>query len=379
MQIYMQDYIQELIRDYEVHTGELTKHYATPSYTGEPADRNTGQTVKQREYRSFVGRLMFVIRKCIPDCCNTIRELSIHLDNPGSNHWRRLNRLMGYIKGNTRPLKMRPPKNLRPAIYVDSDYASDRSDRKSISGDLSTIGGAVIGWRSKKQSGVTLSSTEAEYVALSTAAAEAKYMMMLLYELTNNYHAPAVLYEDNTGAIFLATNDSIGQRTKHIDTRYRFTNDLVRENWLVVEYIRTTNNYADLNTKAVVEALHVSLADDIYEGNLKPSSREDVKFNERLKTRTEPGIDRVMTGTGPVLDRVLSGTEIRTDELATHETMSPVKAVVHRDLGSVYSMVFGEDDGPKHRSHKGPHLDNQATKRVAFGEVGEVGEFGEAS
>jgi hypothetical protein len=166
-------------------------------------------------------------------------------------------------------MKMRAPKDNTVVAFVDSDYASDRGDRKSISGYLVTIGGCLVSWQSKKQTGVTLSSTESEFVAMSMAATEIKFIVSLLTEIHNaSPNLPSVLKEDNTGAIFMAKNTAIGQRTKHVDIRYRFVNDMVLANELLVEHIRSGENPSDSMTKNLPLALFVKHAAVISEGLL---------------------------------------------------------------------------------------------------------------
>ena len=78
-----------------------------------------------------------------------------------------------------------------------------------------------MSWQSKKQTGVTLSSTETEFVAMIMAATEIKFIVSLLTEMGNGPPVmPSILQEDNTGAIFMAKNTAIGQCTKHVDIRY---------------------------------------------------------------------------------------------------------------------------------------------------------------
>jgi hypothetical protein len=62
---------------------------------------------------------------------------------------------------------------------------------------------------------------------------------------------PGIIYEDNEGAIFLAKNQQVGMRTKHIDVKYHFIRDLVADNYLDLRYVRSEDNYADLMTKNV--------------------------------------------------------------------------------------------------------------------------------
>jgi hypothetical protein len=166
--------------------------------------------------------------------------------------------------------------------FVDSDYASDRGDRKSISGYLVTIGGCLVSWQSKKQTGVTLSSTESEFVAMSMAATEIKFVVSLLTEIFKCPPTlPSILKEDNTGAIFMAKNTAIGQRTKHVDIRYRFVNDMILSKELSVEHIRSGDNPSDTMTKNLPLVLFAKHAAIISEGQLgtlhDPQNTEDVE------------------------------------------------------------------------------------------------------
>jgi hypothetical protein len=167
--------------------------------------------------------------------------------------------------------------------FVDSDYASDRGDRKSISGHLVAVGGCLVSWQSKKQTGVTLSSTEAEFVAMSMVATEVKFVVSLLTEMGNVPPVlPSILNEDNTGAIFTAKNTAIGQRTKHLDIRYRFVNDMILANKeLWVEHIRSGENPSDAMTKNLPLAVFGKHASIISDGLLAslydPQNTEDVK------------------------------------------------------------------------------------------------------
>jgi hypothetical protein len=187
-------------------------------------------------------------------------------------------RLLGYLKGHYRPLKMEAPRELRINGAVDSNWAMDRKDRKSITGYIITVGGCIVSWMSKKQQGVTLSSTEAEYVALSTAATEVKFLRMLIQEITGRKPLTSLLREDNTGAIFLSKNPQIGPRTKHIDTRYRFVNDMVTERKLEVIHIRSEDNPSDIMTKNIRQIDFTRHSNTIHGGlMLDPWNTEDVE------------------------------------------------------------------------------------------------------
>jgi hypothetical protein len=103
--------------------------------------------------------------------------------------------------------------------YVDSDYAGDRENRRSITGYLIYLSGASIAWKSRQQGGITLSSSEAEYYAISEVAKEMKFVKMILNFLERDTGEWMKIYVDNIGAINLSNNAANGLRTKHIDTR----------------------------------------------------------------------------------------------------------------------------------------------------------------
>ena len=281
----MTDYLQAIVRDFEKDMESKLKEQKTPGAAVTPPLRSTeeDEIVMQELYRSYVGRLMFACGKTEPTLSNACRELTGHLNAPNNEHWNALRHLIGYIKsGQFQGMKMRAPKDRRVVAFVDSDYASDRGDRKSISGYLVTIGGCLVSWQSKKQTGVTLSSTEAEFVAMSMAATEVKFIVSLLTEIGNRLPVlPSILKEDNTGAIFMAKNTAIGQRTKHVDIRYRFVNDMILSNNLWVEHIRSGDNPSDTMTKnlpLILFAKHAAVISGGLLGTLyDPLSTEDVK------------------------------------------------------------------------------------------------------
>jgi hypothetical protein len=165
---------------------------------------------------------------------------------------------------------------MRIEAFVDSDFAMNRDNRKSTSGNLVTIGGALVSWHSKSHQTVALSSTEAEYVALSSAATEVQYIWMILEEMVGAI-GMSKIHEDNTGAIFMVKNSQIGERTKHIDTRHHYVKQQVEKGMVEVVYINTLDNPADVMTKNVKEAIQKKLSPRIFEGILCGlTNKEDV-------------------------------------------------------------------------------------------------------
>ncbi len=90
---------------------------------------------------------------------------------------------MRYVKGTTKLGIYYSNENSNELIgYSDADWGGDINDRKSTSGYIFKLNGGAVSWRSKKQSGVALSTAEAEYVALSAAAQEAMWLKQLMSE-----------------------------------------------------------------------------------------------------------------------------------------------------------------------------------------------------
>jgi hypothetical protein len=231
----------------------------------------------------------------MPECGNAIRELAVSMDNPGLEHWRAMSRLIGYIaKTDTVELRLMKPKDLKVYAYVDSNYATNKENRKSVTGYVLTIGGCLVSYSSKSQPSVTLSSTEAEYVAASMCATEVKFVQMLLEEImpTENTR-PATLFEDNTGAMFLMENKAVGARTKHIDIRWHHMREMMAGDnpRLRVVFTRSEENFADVETKNVTEAIHTDLAERMKDGRISKAifdavKREDVSKNKMTTVKT---------------------------------------------------------------------------------------------
>ena len=176
------------------------------------------------------------------------------MDKPGEQHCRALHQLIGYVGSTYAKLYLQKPSDLKVFGFVDSNFATNKDTRQSVTGYILTVGGSLILWMSKMQPSVTLSLCEAEYVALCTCATEVKFIQMLFEELLPKHNTrPKTLLEDNTGTIHLVENATIGNRTKHIDVRYYHIQEMYKEGRLQVKFVRSENNYADLMTKNVTE------------------------------------------------------------------------------------------------------------------------------
>ena len=123
--------------------------------------------------------------------------------------------------------------------YSDADWAGDVDDRHSTSGNVFLLAKGAVSWLSKKQATVALSTTEAEYVALSAATQEAIWLRRLLTDVGESLEDLIVINEDNQKAIAMAENPVGHARTKHIDIRYHFVREGVQDGAIILKYVAT--------------------------------------------------------------------------------------------------------------------------------------------
>jgi hypothetical protein len=134
--------------------------------------------------------------------------------------------------------------------YCDADWCSNEHDRRSCTGYVFIHQGGAITWNSRRQQTVALSTTEAEYMSLSSCTQEAMWLKQLQEELWPHLvTAPMTILCDNQSAIRLAGTENYHSRTKHIDIRHHFVRDKVRLKKIVIEYIQTSEMVADALTK----------------------------------------------------------------------------------------------------------------------------------
>ncbi|XP_035210361.1 secreted RxLR effector protein 161-like [Stegodyphus dumicola] len=180
---------------------------------------------------------MYLSMATRPDITYAVNLLSQFNINPGKEHWHAAKRILRYLKG-TQDRGLIYTKTGKPLIaFVDAYWASNVDDRKSYTGFVYILTGSAISWESQKQRSVALSSTEAEYMALSEAAKETVYLRDFLKELGYNIEHPTTIYCDNQGAQKITKNSVFHSRTKHIDIHHHFVREVYELGELDVQYI----------------------------------------------------------------------------------------------------------------------------------------------
>ena len=210
-----------------------------------------GEPVNQEEYAKIIGSLIYAMNNTRPDIACAIGILSRFTSNPSSEHWKELSRVLRYLKYTMHYGLHYYCNNSVLECYSDANWASDRTNSKSTSGWLFTIGGAIVAWSSKKQSCIALSSMESEFIAMSLASKDIIWMknFMRCIPFISVPKAPITLYCDNQAAIHNTKNERISSNSKHIAMRYNHIRQLVKKGKIALEYLPTDQMRADPLTK----------------------------------------------------------------------------------------------------------------------------------
>jgi len=184
-----------------------------------------------------------------PDIDFAVIKMSQYSANPSPDHLNKALHIVRYLMY-TRNYEIVFDGNSDEGFmaYCDSDWASDPDDRKSHTGMIIQLAAAPICWVSHKQKTVALSSTEAEYMALSDSCRQLEWLRSLFNEIGIPIQS-LPLCGDNQGSIFLASNPIQERRTKHIDIRFHHIREKIENGNVELFYVQTEDNIADILTK----------------------------------------------------------------------------------------------------------------------------------
>ena len=185
------------------------------------------------------------------------------MENPQEEHWVAVKRILRYLQGTkTHGICYKSSSKIDFRGYSDADWAGDLADRKSTSGYTFMLLGAPVSWGSKKQPSVLLSTSEAEYISLSLAIQEGKWIHRLLCEIltvAGEEKPTLMIYEDNQSCIKMTKNPVNHGRAKHIDIKYHHIRDEVKRGEVKIEYCETAVMLADIMTKGLHGPRHKEL------------------------------------------------------------------------------------------------------------------------
>eukprot|EP00253_Pinus_taeda_P029069 PITA_29069 len=221
---------EDLAREFEMKDMGLM-HY----FLGMEVWQKDGELfVSQGTYANEILR-RFHMEKCKP------------MQNPLAGNWRKEDATSGEVVEAT---MYRWTEGVKLQGFTDADWAVSPSDQKSTLGGIFNLGSATISWYNRKQRLVALSLAEAKYMATSQAACEAIWMWKILVGLFDQRMDPTMIYCDNQICIKLFENLVFHDRSKHIDIWYHHLRDCVARRIMLLQYISTKEQDADILTKA---------------------------------------------------------------------------------------------------------------------------------
>lgn len=210
------------------------------------------------QYRAAVGMLNFLSIQTRPDIAYSVSYLARFNSRHNSSHWTAVKHLLRFVKGTTRlglDFGTRRGNNTLIEGYADADYAGDVDTRRSTTGFVYFVRGSLVSWKSRRQPSVTLSTTEAEYLAIGDCAKHGLWLSRLLEHIIGDVTVAVPiqlpLSNDNQGAVFLCNEASVNNKSKHIAIRHHFIRELVRDGRISVSHVSTKGMPADVLTKAV--------------------------------------------------------------------------------------------------------------------------------
>ncbi|KAK7861884.1 hypothetical protein R5R35_001481 [Gryllus longicercus] len=247
--IHQSSYIRRMIEKF---------HMQDAAPVGTPADPHV--RLKKPEYddhsedsypyREAVGSLMFAAIVTRPDIMFATNQISRYTSNNDQTHWNAVKRILKYLKGtiNFGIEYRRNSEMLVVTGYSDSDFGNDFDTRRSMSGYVFLLSNGAVTWSSQTQKAVTLSTTEAEYVAASEATKEVTWIRQFLDDIGEPVQEPTNLKMDNQGALCLVKNPVFHKRTKHVDIKY-YIREKLEEGTISVSFVPSDRELADVFTK----------------------------------------------------------------------------------------------------------------------------------
>ena len=241
-------YLQKVLQRFNIQNMKAVPTPLPEGYQPSP-NTSTADPALRSKYQQVIGSLLYIMLGTRPDIAFAVTKLSQHAANPTEDHLNRAFYICRYLLGTADyAMVYDGPSNSGIMAYADSNWASNPNNRKSTTGYMIKLAGAIFSWNSRAQKTVALSSTEAEYMSLSDTSKQLIWVKSLMSELGIQL-SPIPLFGDNQGSIFLSSNAVQEKRIKHIDLRYHFIREAITSKQVELFFIEGANNPADLFTK----------------------------------------------------------------------------------------------------------------------------------
>ncbi|GJY48211.1 zinc finger, CCHC-type containing protein [Tanacetum coccineum] len=219
-------YIEKILKKFN---REDCSPVSTPMDPVEKLKPNTGKPVDQLEYSRAIGCLMYAMTSTRPDIAYAVGRLSRFTSNPSRQH------------------------GSKQCVQVLESWINHVEDSSSTSGWVFLLGGGAISWASKKQTCITGSTMESEFVALAAAGKEAEWLRNLIHEIPiwPKPIAPISIRCDSAPIMAKAYSQIYNGKSRHLGVRHSMIRELIMNGVISIEFVRSQKNLADHLTKGL--------------------------------------------------------------------------------------------------------------------------------
>ncbi|GJR61925.1 retrotransposon protein, putative, ty1-copia subclass [Tanacetum coccineum] len=265
-------YIDKILKKFNMHNSK--KGYLPMEVKHELSNEMCASTpeevayMKKVPYASAVGSIMYAVRCTRPDVAFAQNLVSRYQQNPGKLHWVAVKHILKYLR-NTRDMFLvyggKPDTELNVTGFCDASWQCDKDDTKSQTGYVFVVNGGAVDWKSKKQTTIAMSATQAEYMAASEAAMEAVWIRKFVGDLgvMPSIKKPINMYCDNSAAIIFVNDSGVMKGARHFLRRYHYVREQVESGEIKILKVHTDDNLADPFTKALPRRKVTDLANGI--------------------------------------------------------------------------------------------------------------------
>ena len=272
LKIHQEGYLNEVLAAMGIKK-DNTLVYQTPLPANIQLVKNEGEPYELDLYRSAIGSLIYLSTWTRIDIAYAVSALAAHMSNPSRDHHVALKHLLHYLHG-TRDRGITYHANDAHGInklygFVDADYAGDSNTRKSRSGFVMMMNSGAISWKSKLQTVVANSTTDAEVYAATLAIKEIIYLRDALRRIglpqavESAPHKGTILYEDNEATSAIAKSAAHREATKHMAIARAFLRYHHENGTVAITDCFTHMQLADFLTKSVGQQIHYKLIDEV--------------------------------------------------------------------------------------------------------------------
>lgn len=248
IEIDQTDYIKKCVKRFGL--GD-SKTVTTPMETKlDLSKTNSNSSLCILKFQKLLGIINYIMERTRPDINFSTNVLSRKVKVANEELYKYLLRILKYLKGNANMKLIYRTSEKCEAItaYCDASWAS--IEGRSTTGYLIKVFDNLVCFKSRKQTLVSLSTAEAEYISMSECAIDVTWIRNILKEVGLEI-GPITIYCDNQAAIKIGETQGNYNRTRHINIKYQHIKDLVSKNIIQLKYIESSHNLADFLTKCV--------------------------------------------------------------------------------------------------------------------------------